>query len=226
MEATEVHVAGRVPSETFLVAAWILFLIGALSVAILSLLAWFGLGWFAPMEETVPALVDCSTAESIILLEDDSGSVVDLDPDALRAAAVELLVDRLAGQPCTDADLVTVVSFTENQTVTGPIPASSIGSIPRAQGTGTNIAAAVDTAVGVVTRHPDHRHVVVLLSDMEDESGIPLQFTLNRLAGLELIVVPIGEVAPTAGAAQVELRDSAAVATDLVETINASRQRR
>ena len=151
--------------------------------------------------------------------------MVDLDPTDRRIAAVNDIVRLLAGEPCTTDDVVTAVSFTTEQVVTGPSRPGALGRINRAIPGGTDIAAAVDVAVDLAAQRPGFRHIVVLVTDLEDGSGVPTDITLGRLAGFEPILISIGDSAGGSGVAQIRLLDTADITRHIADAINESRQR-
>ncbi len=228
MDARVVRAGGRFPWELLVLLAWFAFAVGGVIVTLWALVLYFSTPTSTAATAPVGVSAElgvCRQPELVIVLEDNSASVVDLDPGDQRLDAVQSLVDLLVEQPCTDDDVVSVVSFTDRQAITGPAPAGRLGSIGRAGGDSTDIGAAVAEALAIVDGYPDHRPVIILLSDLEERSPVPLDETLQRLEqfGVELILVSIGDGDQRPGITQLVLRDASSISGDLIDAINVSR---
>lgn len=169
-------------------------------------------------------LVGCTTPEAVLILEDSSPSVVQADPDDHRMAAVQGMLRRLRAKPCTPDDVVGIISFTESQVMNGPAAAAQLGPIQRAAGDGTDIAAAVGVAIDQLQRYPTHRHIVIMLSDLQDRSQIPIDATMARLAGDEVVLVSIGDAQATNGVTQLDLSSIDQLTRQIGDVINRSRR--
>lgn len=229
MDSRAVHPRGRVPGELLALFAWIVVSVGGSIVSLWALVAYVRTSDVGSPEVGSPAaaatLQTCHQPELVIVLEDNSVSVSDLDPGDERLLAVRSLLERLTEEPCTADDLVSVVSFTDRQAITGPTMAAALGPIERAAGGATDIGAAVGQALLIADSYPEHRPVVIMLSDLEERSAVPLDDTLQRLEArdVELILVSIGDVEARPGTTQLALRNRSSIAADLVNAINRSR---
>lgn len=210
--APEVRLAGPVPWRWLLAAATALAAAGTLA-------------WWLSRPETPFALGTCSTPEVVLILEDSSPSVIQADPSDRRMAAVQSILRHLRATPCTPDDAVGVISFTETQVLNGPVPVAQLGPIGRATGNGTDIAAAVGVAVDQLARYPSHRHIVIMLSDLQDRSQIPIDATMARLAGDQVVLVSIGNAKVANGVTRMDLDSVDRLTRQIGEVINQSRRR-
>ena len=178
----------------------------------------------APTTTVAGALVNnCAEKESLLILEDSSPSVRDLDAQDNRLLAIDKIIELVKAQPCQPDDEIAIVSFTENQVITGPANAANLGQIQQASGDSTDIAAAVDVVFDLVAARPDARHIVVMISDLDEGSGVPIDQTLDRFKDIELVVVSIGDLRAAGGVTEFQLRSPDQIAQQVANVINESR---
>lgn len=213
MDVKDITLTNRTPWALLLAAAVLAGSVGT------------GLWWLTrPVPPEPPfELVACDTPEAIVILEDSSPSVTELDPNDLRIAAVHGILRHLRADPCTPYDVTTVVSFTQHQVTTGPLPASDIATIGRARGDSTDIAAAVDVAITSLREYPSHRPIVIMLTDLEDGSNVPIDATMARLVGTEIVVVSIGQARAPGGVTRLDLDNVELLTRQIGDVINQSR---
>lgn len=193
-------------------------------VALLALLApLLALWWYQSRPAPPIELAECATPEAVTILEDSSPSVRRLDQADQRMLAVRQILQLLAAEPCTPDDVVTVISFTEVAAITGPSPPATIGRIERAVGEGTDIASAVEAGVNIAADRPGFRQIAIMLTDLEDGSGVPMDLTFDRLQGIDVVVVSIGDADPAGGVTEIDLRESTDITRRIAEVINTSR---
>ncbi|MEO1064348.1 MAG: vWA domain-containing protein [Actinomycetota bacterium] len=217
MEGRLLRERGRTPWR------WIgLGLLAACAAAVL------GPGVLSHSAGSTPTLVACDRPEAVTILLDDSPSVIDLDRTDQRGGAVRRVLSSLAAEPCTGDDVVAVVSFADDQVVTGPAPAADLAHLRRAGGRSTDIAAAARVADELTHARADARQLIVLVSDLQEGSGTPIDATFERLLGItdDVIVVSIGEVDVGAGVSEIALRTGDDIAARIVERLNHDRRNR
>lgn len=190
--------------------------VAALSVGLAAPII-YGTSQPSPPAEPVP-LAACRTAEHVHVLVDESPSVRKVDEEDTRRLAINEIQERLLDTPCAD-QLMTVSAFTGLVETTGPAHPNSLAPYGSPGGGRTDISAALARAVETAAELPDHRQVLVLISDLTDGHIDSVHVRLDRLTNIDIYVVDIRKE-NAIGSAQ----DAVDTANDIAIAINESRE--
>lgn len=153
-------------------------------------------------EPDLGSLVTCAndTPQLVIVVPDVSSSVIDsngADPSGRSFQEAILVAKLMRDTPCSSDDRFGAVIFANKAVEVPPIPVSSHSLLaatltrpPESEiGSGTRIGPAIDRALTMASRFPEHKTTIILLSDMQTEEDLTTQLIATETTRFSLVAL-------------------------------------